>query len=401
MFLMRKNSVALKEFMANRVTEALEVASPDQFYHVKSSDNIADLGTRMNATPADIDRGSAWQCGPPWLKLSFADWPISQDCSKAEIPQEELNSPLVVAAVATALVSTQSFDTERYKNRPHAYEFYIRLVGIVSKMFQRKSFKIPRPLTVVDLEIAELCCLKLSMKLTTQDYDKGTLKSLRPQIDANGIIVLGSRAVEGLKIHFGQEVFPILTYRDPLSYLWMKKVHDENHTGVTTTVAKSRRKYWIVRARSLSKKIKNNCYRCRLIDKILAQQLMSPLPLSRLRPSPAWYVTSMDLFGPIMIKDSVKQRTKKKVWGVIFNCLSSRAVHIDVSEDYGTDSILQVIRKFMCIRKCPSESMSSQGSQLIAAAKNTVAIASWEWSQIEEFCTERNIELTLAPAEGQ
>ena len=55
----------------------------------------------------------------------------------------------------------------------------------------------------------------------------------------------------------------------------------------------------------------------------------------------------------------------------------------------------------MCIRKCPSESMSNQGSQLIAAAKNTVAIASWEWSQIEEFCTERNIELTLAPAEGQ
>ena len=46
-----------------------------------------------------------------------------------------------------------------------------------------------------------------------------------------------------------------------------------------------------------------------------------------------------------IIKDSGKQRIKKKVWGVIFNYLSSRAVHIDVTEDYGFDSMLQVIQK--------------------------------------------------------
>ena len=62
------------------------------------------------------------------------------------------------------------------------------------------------------------------------------------------------------------------------------------------------------------------------------------------------------------LNGSQDQRTKKKVWGVIFNCLSSRAVHVDVSEDYGIDSILQVIRKFMCIRKCPAEFISDRGS---------------------------------------
>ena len=158
----------------------------------------------------------------------------SLDCFKTEIPQEELNSPLVVAAVTAALVSSQSFDTERYKNRPHAYEFYISLVGIVSNIFQRKSCKIQRPLTVVDLEAAELCCLRLRMELTRQNFEKGTLKFLRPQIDATGIIVLGSRAVEDLKVHFDHELLPILTYGDPLSYLWMKKVHAENHTGITS-----------------------------------------------------------------------------------------------------------------------------------------------------------------------
>ena len=92
MALLKKNTVALKEFMGNRVSEALEVADPKQFFHAKSSDNIADLGTRMDATPADIDLGSPWQCAPAWLKLEFCDWPVTQDCTKAEIPPEELNS---------------------------------------------------------------------------------------------------------------------------------------------------------------------------------------------------------------------------------------------------------------------------------------------------------------------
>ena len=401
MYLMRKNSVALKEFMANRVTEFLEVASPEQVFHVKSNDNIADLGTRMDATPSDIDQGSTWQCGPSWMKLDFTEWPVTQDFSKAEIPHEELNSPHVVAAITATSTTTQLFNTESYKNRYRAYEFFIRLVGIVMKVFRYKSLRIPRELSVDDLKTAELVALKLSMKHTLQEYQKGTLKSLRPRMNDDGIIVLGSRALEGLQKHYGPVEFPILTYSDPLAYLWMKKVHDENHTGIISTVSKSRRKYWIIRARSLAKKIKNSCYRCRLVDKLLAQQLMSPLPLARLRPSPAWFVTSMDIFGPITIKDSVKQRTKKKVWGVIFNCLASRAVHIDVSEDYGTDSILQVIRRFICVRKSPSEILSDQGSQLIAAAKDIAELASWDWSPIVDYCTERKIKWTLAPAEGQ
>ena len=223
---------------------------------------------------------------------------------------------------------------------------------------------------VEELNNAELFCERLSMRLTMLDYERGLLKSLQPKIDSDGMIVTQNRAIEGFKLHYGRDRFPILTYRDPFAYLWMLKVHNENHTGVTSTVAKSRRRYWIVRARVLATKIKRSCYRCHIIDKILAEQVMAPLPLDRLKPSPAWHVTSMDLFGPILIKDSVKQRTKKKVWGVIFNCLAVRAVHLDVTEDYGTDSILQVIRKFMCIRRKPSEILSDQGSQLIAAAKD-------------------------------
>ena len=38
--LLKKDSGALKEFMGNKVSEALETADPAQFFHVKSADNI-------------------------------------------------------------------------------------------------------------------------------------------------------------------------------------------------------------------------------------------------------------------------------------------------------------------------------------------------------------------------
>ena len=55
----------------------------------------------------------------------------------------------------------------------------------------------------------------------------------------------------------------------------------------------------------------------------------------------------MDLFGPPEIKDMVKQRTRRKVWGVIFDCAATRAVYLDLTEDYGTSSILHTIRRFI------------------------------------------------------
>ena len=395
--LLKKDSGALKEFMGNKVSEVLQTATPDQFFHVKSADNIADLGTRMDATPADADLGSEWQCGPSWLKLDFKDWPVSQDTSSAEIPLEEVASPNIVAAAA-AFVNSPFIDTERFKNRYKGYDFFIKLVALLVKCMTTKSFHIQRPYTVDELNHAEHVCVKLSMKLTLIDFNKGLLRSLQPRMNDEGIVVIQSRAVEGLKLHYGSDQFPIITYRDPFAHMWIKKIHEENHTGITSTVAKSRRKYWVVRGRILAKKIKNSCYRCRITDKKMAEQLMGPLPEFRLTPSPPFYTTSLDLFGPKLIKDTVKGRTKKKVWGVLFTCAVTRAVFIDLSEDYSTDTILQAIQRFTDVRGCPSEFLSDRGSQLVAAAADIVDM---DWTPVENWCLESRIKWTLAPAEGQ
>ena len=149
----------------------------------------------------------------------------------------------------------------------------------------------------------------------------------------------------------------------------MQQIHNEDHTGITKTVSKFRRKSWIVRWRRLAQKFKGSCYKCRAIDKKLAEQKMAPLQTTRTRIAPSFYTTSMDLCGPFLICDTVKLRTHKKVWIVIFNCTVTLAVYIDLTKDYGTDSILQTLPRFITIHGCPGEIQSDQGSQLIASAE--------------------------------
>ena len=346
---LHKDTMALKEYMGNRMSEILETTEPNQWYHVGSKENISDLGTRSNATIEEISERSQWQKGPLWMRLEMDKWPTSQDFNGTPIPEEEV----IKGIVALASSSPPAFDSSRFMSK--SYIFLLRVFATVIKMMQRKSFKI-NDLTAKDMDNAEQLCLQQSMKLTKMDLLKGKLTSLRPHIDEDGIIVISSRANKGLKLHCSRDRFPILTYHDPLAHI--KEVHNEDHTGVTRTVAKSRRKYWVVRARKLARKVKGNCYRCRLTDKRLAAQQMSPLPKNRLAISPTFHVISLDLFGPIEIKDTVKRRVRKKVWGVIFNCAVTRAIHLDLTEDYSTDSILQTLRKFVALRGCPAEIIS-------------------------------------------
>lgn len=89
--------------------------------------------------------------------------------------------------------------------------------------------------------------------------------------------------------------------------------------------------------------------------------------MDRLKPTPAWYATALDFFGPFKIKDEVKKRTTGKAYGIIFNCLASRAVHVEISPDYSTEKFLRALRRFVSIRGYPSKLYSDNGSQLVAA----------------------------------
>ncbi|XP_061184388.1 uncharacterized protein LOC133192391 [Saccostrea echinata] len=113
---------------------------------------------------------------------------------------------------------------------------------------------------------------------------------------------------------------------------------------------------------------------------------MGQLPDIRLKPAPAFYFCAVDLFGPLIIRDTVKKGTHGKGYGVLFSCLVSRAVYIDLTEGYDTGSFIMVLRRFVSIRGYPRKMISDTGSQLVATGKELRTIMhSWDWSEIKNF----------------
>ena len=61
----------LKPYVRNRVIEILRFNTTDQWYHIESALNPADLGTRKGAVAADIDGHSRWSIGEEWMYSSW------------------------------------------------------------------------------------------------------------------------------------------------------------------------------------------------------------------------------------------------------------------------------------------------------------------------------------------
>ncbi len=112
--------------------------------------------------------------------------------------------------------------------------------------------------------------------------------------------------------------------------------------------------------------IRHRCVNCKKLDGNLSVQTMGQLPEERLKPSPPCHNTSIYLFGPLKIIDQVRL-TIGKCYGVLFNCISTRAVHINLASDYSTKAFLLILRRFASLRGFPAKLYSDNGPQLVSA----------------------------------
>lgn len=132
------------------------------------------------------------------------------------------------------------------------------------------------------------------------------------------------------------------------------------HPGPERVFAEIRRTYWILRGREAVRRFQRTCAECRRWKAKPTVPRMSDLPVARLRLfKPAFYSTGIDCFGPFDVK--VGRRLEKR-WGIIFKCLTVRAVHLDVLTSIDADSFLMALRRFIACRGTPAELYSDQGT---------------------------------------
>ena len=381
----QKESYGFGTFVATRIAEIQQKTDPTEWWWVSTDHNPADLTTRITL-PNEIGENSTWQRGPEYLRSPIDMWPIRQDCKIEANQLPDRVGITMTANVQSAQLETDiSFEDVKVGN-VNDYNKLMKVTSLILSIAKARSFKgMAGAITLSALKRAEVEWIRYA-QLQLRSGWKVRFRRLGPYINNEGLIVVGSRMANWLRNTWNSCEFILLPGDCEIATLYVKLVHERDHAGVDVTVAKVRGKFWIPRLRKIVKRIKNQCITCRKRDKQLIGQQMGTLPLERLLPSPAFYYCAVDLFGPFVIKDAVKRRTRGKAYGVLFNCLSSRAVYVDVAEGYDTESFVLVLRRFVSLRGYPRKMRSDPGTQLVATGKELKQmIKGWNWQEIKSF----------------
>lgn len=229
-------------------------------------------------------------------------------------------------------------------NRFSKYVTLLRVTCRIMSVFKHKTFKaMGKDPTAEEIGEAEIMWVK-EMQRDMNNWEE-RYKRLGPMRD-NGVILVGQRISKWLKENWNQENFMLLPASHPVTRLYIVRLHNKDHAGTETTLAKLQTKFWVPVARKTIKSVKDKCVVCRKLSKQTEEQCMGQVVSERLKPAPSFYHTAVDLFGPFTIKDTVKRRTRGKVYGVKINCLITRDVYLDLMEGYSGSEFLRTYERF-------------------------------------------------------
>jgi hypothetical protein len=123
---------------------------------------------------------------------------------------------------------------------------------------------------------------------------------------------------------------------------------------------------------------------------------MANLPPCRvIAYEPPFSHVGADMFGPILVKQG---RSTVKIWGCIFKCMCSRAIHLEVAPSLETDDFINALRLFIARRGTPREIRTDCGTNFRGAdSELQLSIAKWNENHLQEKLSQRGITWIFNP----
>ena len=406
-------SQKFKPFVSARVAEIQETVGVDDFRYIRSKSNPADTLTRGT----ELSRLTDWLEGPTFLQLPEANWPSFQvedqsiHVEEAEVFKEmktsekadtsskhgaaisDVNAVKHEATTVEANAELEEDNTILHQLLKTCSTFskIRRTLAYVRRFAQnaRKKNAKTGPITVQELKESENQLFKWSqLHLDPSVIDK----KLIPSLDEDGLIRAHGRLEDARSLP--QEMRnPIILPRDHLLVkLLLRHLHTKRaHCGYKSLIHEARRKYWIIGVRSMSKALTSKCITCKKLRKKPLDQLMGQIPSLRVAAGfPPFSNTAIDMFGPLHIK--LNRKTLKEAQVIIFTCMTTRAVHLELVNDKTSDAFLMAFRRFASLRGHPSVCWSDCGTNFVGAQAYLQEIMrSWNIPKIqsvlsEDFC---------------
>ena len=405
------SSARFDTFVANRVAVIQDGSEPWQWWYVSTTSNPADKCSR-GLSVVNFLRNKRWTQGPDFLYSPESEWPKNAadlDDADTELSDDpEVKKKITVASVHAAEESASTLDKlmEYYSSwyrLKRAVSWILRVKKfLLQKVKDRRKVQLPERhnqeqqqdeentntrvseenkepdtscigrLTLSDLQEAERAVIKYVQqrafheeikavsKLQVDNPDSQSIarsahsvKKSSPLSKLNPVLIDSVLRVGGRssKSALPEETkFPIiLPKKSHVTELILEDVHrSTGHIGRSHMLASLYKKFWVIAANSAARKIVHKCVTCRRNKARTGMQMMADLPAERLIPDdPPFTTVGLDYFGPFEVRQG---RSLVKRYGVLFTCLTTRAIHLEKAYSLDTDSCINAFPRFVSRR---------------------------------------------------
>jgi len=411
-------------FVANRLTVIHDGSSPNQWRHISSGSNPADVASR-GLDGAALTSEDKWLHGPVFLKREEDSWPRPPE----GLEQPLLSDPEVKTTVLSTLVPAEDGGPlgllfARYSSWYRLRRAVAWLLRVKSKLYdlvknklnQVAKSRVPTSkhelhtptLAVAELQRAESAVLVRIQKVSfPEEYvalqasrsvkSASRLARLDPFLEDDLIKVGGRLTNASLS---GNHKHPVILPRDHhVVDLIVQQTHEDvGHQGREHVLAELRTRYWILKGNSAVRRVLSRCISCQRRQGPVSGQKLADLPADRVRSDePPFTNTGIDLFGPFYVK---RGRGQEKRYGVVFTCLVTRAVHIEVAASQSTDSFICALRRFLARRGHVKRIRTDRGTNFVGASKELLKeleCLTKSESAIHEAMLRKNVEWVFNP----
>ncbi|CAM1322565.1 Uncharacterised protein at_DN1167 [Pycnogonum litorale] len=361
-----------KTFVANRTEMVRSLTDVSQWRHVPSQFNPADECSRgINASK--FARNHRWFHGPEFLKDDSSTWPVLTNFSTP--------SDVEICKKSVVLLQ-QCKEASSLLSRLEKFSSWYRLtlaVAVLLRFLRRAkltgagaslntSGALP-PISVEDKQAAENVLFRICQEPYLELWKIGTKSSPLVRLDAfsdGGVIRVGGRIKNSdLQDYVKHPV--VLPRESHITTLIIRHLHEKVcHGGRQLTLGEIRSNgFWILHGGVAVRQYIAQCVICRKLRGPEQRQMMADLPKDRVTAGfPPFTYSAVDHFGPFYVKQG---RSQVKRYGVLFLCMASRAVHIEVSPKMDTDSFINALRRFLCRRGPVRQIRSDRGTNLVGA----------------------------------
>ena len=373
--------------VANRVQQIRDNSTPDQWKYIETKENPADESSR-GLSPQDLI-DSRWLNGPPFLwqqELPNRNDDVNIDLSPDDPEVKKVQ--VFATGVRHERMATISEHLECFSDWHRAKRAVAACIKFKASLRQspkkplhaakktniEKDTSTYRSLSVDEMRKAEQAILKSlqevfpeeikilkSLEVQNDDASResanrrnlsmkktSSLYRLDPFLDKYGVLRVGGRIRNAL-VSYEIKHPVILPSKGHITALLVRYHHERiSHQGRGMTLNDLRSHgYWVIGGSSSVSRCISKCVTCRRLRGAIQEQKMANLPEDRLEPAPPFTHCRVDYFGPWLIKEGLKEL---KRYGVLFTCLSSRAIHLEVSATLETDSFINALHRFISRR---------------------------------------------------